>query len=95
MSLVKGSLTIPLSDPVDNIVTPSADSKVAVEIDNVTGASLYIFNISLRSVFGMCGMHADGDKATGFKSMVVAQFTGIGLQKDDNAFVIYNDNWCI
>ena len=80
-----------LSDPVDNIVTPSADSKVAVEIDNVTGASPYIFNISLRSVFGMCGMHADGDKATGFKSMVVAQFTGIGLQKDDNAFVIYND----
>ena len=38
----------------------------------------------------MCGMHADGSKATGFKSMVVAQFTGIGLQKDDNAFVKYN-----
>ena len=45
----------------------------------------------------MCGMHADGSKATGFKSMVVAQFTGIGLQKDDKAFVKYNDrfssNW--
>jgi hypothetical protein len=38
----------------------------------------------------MCGLLADGDKATGFKSMVVAQFTGIGLQKDDNAFVIYD-----
>ena len=38
----------------------------------------------------MNGMHADGQKATGFKSMVVAQFTGIGLQKDDNAFLIYN-----
>ena len=38
----------------------------------------------------MCGMFADGDKATGFKSMVVAQFTGIGLQKDDNAFVKYD-----
>ena len=38
----------------------------------------------------MCGMHADGSKATGFKSMVVAQFTGIGLQKDDKAFVKYN-----
>ena len=37
----------------------------------------------------MCGLHADGSKATGFKSMVVAQFTGIGLQKDDKAFVIY------
>ena len=38
----------------------------------------------------MCGMHADGSKADGFKSMVVAQYTGIGLQKDDNAFVKYN-----
>ena len=38
----------------------------------------------------MCGLHADGSKADGFKSMVVAQFTGIGLQKDDNAFVKYN-----
>tara|TARA_B100001094_G_C18188500_1_gene805505 strand:- start:4 stop:4518 length:4515 start_codon:yes stop_codon:yes gene_type:complete len=35
-------------------------------------------------------MLADGSKATGFKSMVCAQFTGIGLQKDDNAFVKYN-----
>ena len=32
-------------------------------------------------------MHADGNKATGFKSMVVAQFTGVSLQKDDNAFI--------
>ena len=38
----------------------------------------------------MCGLHADGSKADGFKSLVVAQFTGIGLQKDDNAFVKYN-----
>ena len=34
----------------------------------------------------MSGMHADGSKASGFKSMVVAQFTGVSLQKDDNAF---------
>ena len=40
----------------------------------------------------MCGLFADGKKATGFKSMVVAQFTGIGLQKDDNAFVVYNND---
>jgi hypothetical protein len=60
--------------------------------DTVTSASPYIFNISLRSVFGMCGLLADGSKATGFKSMVVAQFTGIGLQKDDNAFVLYDND---
>ena len=65
-------------------------STVTLQSDTVTSASPYIFNISLRSVFGMCGMHADGTKATGFKSMVVAQFTGISLQKDDSAFVKYN-----
>ena len=62
---------------------------VKVEIDTVDSASPYVFNCSLRSVWGINGMHADGDEATGFKSMVVAQFTGISLQKDDRAFVLY------
>jgi hypothetical protein len=61
-----------------------------VVVDTVNSASPYIFNVSLRSVFGMCGIHADGDKADGFKSVVIAQFTGIGLQKDNNAFVRFN-----
>ena len=61
-----------------------------ISVDTVTSASPYIFNCSLRSVYGMCGLLADGSKASGFKSMVVAQFTGIGLQKDDNAFVKYD-----
>ena len=60
------------------------------ETDTVTGASPYIFNISLRSVYGMQGMKADGAKASGFRSMVVAQFTGVSLQKDDRAFVKYS-----
>lgn len=64
--------------------------EVTVETDTVSGASPYIFNISMRSVWGMNGMHADGSKATGFRSMVVAQFTGVSLQKDDRAFVKYN-----
>lgn len=59
-------------------------------VDTVTSASPYIFNVSLRSVYGMCGLLADGSKADGFRSMVVSQFTGIGLQKDDNAFVLYD-----
>jgi hypothetical protein len=75
--------------PSDALPTVTG-STVDLQTDSVTSASPYIFNISLRSVFGMCGMHADGSKASGFKSMVVAQFTGIGLQKDKNAFVKYN-----
>lgn len=70
---------------------PSVSSaNVTVETDTVTGASPYIFNCSMRSVWGINGMHADGAKATGFRSMVVAQFTAISLQKDDRAFVTYN-----
>ena len=68
----------------------SANGQVLVETDTVTGASPYIFNCSMRSVYGMQGLHADGSKATGFKSMVTAQFTAVSLQKDDRAFVKYD-----
>lgn len=79
--------------PPQNPSVPSPPgATLALILDTVNSASPYIFNCSLRSVYGMCGMHADGDKAGGFKSMVVAQFTGIGLQKDNKAFVKYNQN---
>ena len=80
----------------DNLAAGSAaglsasSATVTIETDTVSGASPYIFNISLRSVWGMNGMHADGAIASGFRSMVVAQFTGVSLQKDDRAFVKYN-----
>ena len=45
----------------------------------------------MRSVYGIQGMHCDGSKATGFRSMVVAQFTAVSLQKDDRAFVKYDE----
>ena len=75
------------------LATPQsvASATITIETDTVSGASPYIFNVSLRSVFGMNGILADGAKATGFRSIVVAQFTGISLQKDDRAFVKYNE----
>jgi len=76
------------SEPTGNAI--GSNVLVKVEIDTVDSASPYVFNCSLRSVWGINGMHADGNLATGFKSMVVAQFTGISLQKDDRAFVKYN-----
>ena len=69
---------------------PFSGATITIETDTVTGASPYIFNVSLRSVWGMNGMHADGKNADGFRSMVVAQFTAVSLQKDDRAFVKYN-----
>ena len=91
LSTTTFTYTVPVAPA--STATPSLTGlspTVIVESDSVTSASPYIFNCSLRSVFGMCGMLADGSKATGFKSMVCAQYTGIGLQKDDNAFVKYN-----
>ena len=78
------------SYPTLNPSPSSSGAKVTIETDTVSGASPYIFNVSLRSVWGMNGLLADGAKAAGFRSTVLAQFTGISLQKDDRAFVKYN-----
>ena len=67
------------------------NATVVVETDSVSSASPYIFSCSLRSVYGLCGLWADGSKADGFKSVVVAQFTGVSLQKDNNAFIVYKN----
>ncbi|MFZ9740432.1 MAG: hypothetical protein ACO3CQ_00910 [Candidatus Nanopelagicaceae bacterium] len=79
-----------VSSVPDEINPDASGATLNITVDTVSSASPYIFNCSLRSVFGMCGLHADGNSATGFKSMVVAQYTGIGLQKDDKAFVRYD-----
>jgi hypothetical protein len=75
--------TIPSNDLTNAIVK--------AEVDTVDSSSPYIFNCSLRSTYGLCGLWADGNKVTGFKSMVVAQFTGVSLQKDDRAFVKFTE----
>ena len=87
------SFTYSVPATPSSTATPNLSGKspaVKIESDTVQSASPYIFNCSIRSVFGLNGMFADGAKATGFKSMVVAQFTGIALNKDDNAYVKYN-----
>ena len=81
-----------VQNPPVNPLPSTTGSTLSLSSDTVTSSSPYIFNICLSSVYGMCGLLADGSKSAGFKSMVVAQFTGIGLQKDDNAFVMYNQS---
>ena len=68
-----------------------ANAVVQAEVDSVESASPYVFNVSIRSTWGICGIWADGSKATGFKSMVIAQYTGVSLQKDDRAFIRYDE----
>ena len=71
------NITYKVQNAPSDALPTVAGATLALSSDTVTSASPYIFNISLRSVYGVCGMHADGNKADGFKSMVVAQFTGI------------------
>ena len=71
------------------ITTVYPDGAATSDVDSTRGSSPYVFNCSLRSDYGMCGMFLDGSKVTGFKSMVVAQFTNVSLQKDMNAWEIY------
>lgn len=63
------------------IVGPQPENPT-IATDTVSGASPYIYNISSRSVLGLCGVFCDGSKVEGFKSVVIAQFTGVSLQTD-------------
>lgn len=68
----------------------SATATLNISVDTITSSSPYLFNIASKTVWGRNSLHVDGSKISGFKSVVVAQFTGIGLQKDSKAFVQYN-----
>ena len=59
-------------------------------VDTTAGGSPYIYNISLRSEYGMCGVLADGNQVSGFRSMVIAQFTGVSLQKDMSSWQVFD-----
>ena len=84
------SFTYDAPNPPTNALPSPSGSTISLSTNTVSSASPYVFNVSMRSVLGLCGMHADGSKVTGFKSMSVAQFTGVSLQTDNNAFVKYN-----
>lgn len=59
------------------------------DVNSVRSSSPYVFNCSVRSIFGLNGLHVDGALVSGFKSMVTANFTQVSLQTDPTCF---NDN---
>ena len=88
-----GASSISPGDILDITSSPALgqNALTLAEVDSVESASPYVFNCSLRSTWGICGIWANGLKATGFKSMVIAQYTGVSLQKDDRAFIRYDE----
>ena len=56
------------------------------DVNSTRSSSPYVFNCSVRSIFGLQGLWADGSRVGGFKSMVTANFTQVSLQTDPNCF---------
>ena len=83
---------IEVINPGETQITTVYPETAGPETDSVGGSSGYVFNCSLRSNYGFSGMFLDGALTTGLKSMVVAQFTIVNLQRDMNAWQIYNGN---
>jgi hypothetical protein len=57
------------------------------DINSTRSSSPYVFNCSVRSIFGLNGLWADGSRVSGFRSMVTANFTQVSLQTDPNCFL--------
>ena len=76
---------------VDTTPALGQNAQTLAEVDSVESASPYVFNCSIRSTWGICGIWANGLKATGFKSVVIAQYTGVSLQQDDRSFIRYDE----
>jgi hypothetical protein len=81
---------VPVNPGETEIVAPQPPGTPEQDTDGIIGASPYIFNCSVRSAYGLCGINADGNDVTGFKSMVTAQFTGVSLQRDLSCWQKYN-----
>lgn len=74
----------------NRIVGPAPEPGLQTETTDTTeGSSPYIYNCSIRSNYGLCGVLLNGDAATGFKSTVIAQFTGVSLQRDMSCWQVY------
>jgi len=72
------------------IVAPTPQPP-APEVDTVTNGSPYLFNVSLRSQWGMCGMEVNGALVSGFKSALTCNYTSVSLQNDADVYEVYED----
>jgi hypothetical protein len=85
---IDAALAVPRSS--EYLITGPQPPTPSEPTDTVRSSSPYIYNISLRSEYGMAGILCDGNLAgASFKSMVVSQFTGVSLQKDISCWQKY------
>ena len=84
------SNALTVTRPTEYQIVGPIDDTPDEDWDTTSSASPYIFNCSVRSEYGMGGIHADGAKVEGLRSMVTANYTGVSLQKDMTSWELYN-----
>jgi hypothetical protein len=84
------SNALTVTRPTEYQIVGPIDDTPDQDWDTTSSASPYIFNCSVRSEYGMGGIHADGAKVEGLRSMVTANYTGVSLQKDMSSWELYN-----
>jgi hypothetical protein len=85
------SASLMVTRPTEYKIVGPIDDTVDPDWDTTASASPYIFNCSVRSEYGLGGIHADGAKVEGLKSIVTANFTGVSLQRDMSSWELYSD----
>jgi hypothetical protein len=85
-SRVSSSVVYPGAAKIRNLGSGDQRTFDLPDINSTRSSSPYIFNCSVRSIFGLNGLHADGALVAGFKSMVTANFTQVSLQTDPTCF---------
>lgn len=88
LALGDGRVDSPIAYPgatrirdIDGAIVPLPD------INSTRSSSPYVFNCSVRSIFGLNGLWANGSLVKGFRSMVTANFTQVSLQTDPACFL--------
>lgn len=81
-------------NPGETVIVSAMTTDPTPALDTVDNTSPYIYNTSLRSEWGMCGLTNDGSLVSGFRSALGANFTTVSLQNDSDVFeVYYNKAW--
>jgi hypothetical protein len=73
------------------IVAPvSSSDLLSLAANQNENGSPYAFNSSVRSSYGLCGVFHNADLFTGFKSILVSQFTVASIQNDPYVYEVYS-----
>lgn len=76
-------------NPGETVIVAPTPTSPDEDVDQVLNASPYLFNCSIRSDWGLCGLNADGAAVSGFKSSLTCNFTSVALQNDADVYEVY------